>query len=163
MSPTSQVGQDAAVAVLQAQQVTLEASVRELASTVATGFASINAKMDRMNDIAMALATLTTQHESYREGLSRAFGEIEGVKRTADSLFDDAQAWRSKHTEVHTGINHRLSVAKGVVLGLTACAAIVVSLVTWAASSYIGDTRENTRAIHNIELEMARRLPGKLP
>lgn len=151
------------MAVLQAQQSTLEASVRELSSTVATGFASINAKMDRLNDITTSLATLTTQQESYREGLSRAFGEIEGVKRTAEDLYDDAQVWRAAHGEVHTGLNHRLSVAKGVVLGLTACAAIVVSLVTWAASSYIGETRENTRSIHNIELEMARRLPGKLP
>lgn len=117
MTPTNHAGQDAVVAVLQSQQGSLEASVRDLARTMSEGFASINTKMDRVNDIALSIAQMSERQIAHSEGLQRAFTSIEQVQDSIVRVTAEHAAYIEAHTRDHSSIDKSLSMAKGIIMG----------------------------------------------
>lgn len=172
---TTSSGQDAAVAVLQQQQQSLEASMRELSKTTAEGFASMAAKMERLTDLTITITQMSARQEAHGDGLSRAFGELKSIREAVERMGDENGAWRENyartvddrfasrdqstsqylehHAHEHREIDKRWSFARGWVLGVTITGAALISLLTWAASTYIGETRANTEKIHQLELK----------
>ena len=179
--PQNYGGQDAAVAVLQAQQSTLEVQNRELAKSVNEGFAAINAKIDRISDIAIAITQMSARQEAHSEGLSRAFNEIKGTHEALDRSVAEMTQWRDRlensiderfdvrdksrtryhdeHAGVHAEIERRLTLARGLVLGISLTYGVVLALVVWIAVGYLEDTGENRERIHQLELNEARAHP----
>ncbi len=162
MTPTTNAGQDPAVAVLQMQQSTLDSSMRDLARTMSEGFASMNTKMDRLGDISLSLASMAARQEAHSDGLSRAFNELKSLREAMTKGIDDHAEYAEKQALIHSDIDKRMSTARGVALGLMFAWTSLIGLLTWAASTYIAETRENTSRIHQIQLENAR-IHGRTP
>lgn len=156
MTPTP-VGQDAVVAVLQTQQIALEASMRDLSKTVSEGFAAMNAKMDRVNEIALTIAQMSARQEAHSDGLSRAFNEISKVADAQVASSAALAEYIEKHTEEHSQIDRRLFLAKGVFIGAGFAYTLLIAMLTWAATTYIGETRDNAKSIHQLELINAKK------
>jgi hypothetical protein len=162
MTPSTNAGQDPAVAVLQAQQSTLDSSMRDLARTMSEGFASMNTKMDRLGDISLSLAGMAARQEAHSDGLQRAFSELKSMREAADRQIADQADYAEKQAEVHKTIDNRLNTARGVAIGVMFAWTALVGLLTWGATSYISETRANTEKIHAIQLENAR-IHGRVP
>lgn len=177
MPPTTQ-GQDTAVAVLQHQQESLEKSLKTLSDAVIAGFAGMNEKMDRLNDISLSIERVSAEQRAHSDGLGRAFGEISALRAESEQRGIADQQWRTAYTHdtddrfavqaaarlkqqeehalVHNKIDAKFTFARGVLTGAGFLYTALVSLLLWAASTYIGDTRDNTARLHRIELENAR-------
>jgi hypothetical protein len=186
MDPTSQqAGQDAAVAVLQAQQKTLDASLQSLNVAVREGFATMAARMERLGDIALSIERINADQRAHSDGLQRAFGEIRGLRESIETRnaeeerlrtelardIDDRFAvqasarlqYQEEHARVHAALDSKVTFAKGVLVGAGFLYTALVSLLVWAASTYIGETRENTKKLHQLELENARHHTARTP
>lgn len=150
------------MAVLQAQQSTLDSSMRDLARTMSEGFASMNTKMDRLGDISLSLAGMAARQEAHSDGLSRAFNELKSLREAYDKQMQDLADYEDKQVMVHSTIDKRLDTARGVAIGIMFAWSSLVALLVWGASTYIGATRDNTDKIHAIQLENAR-IHGKVP
>lgn len=163
MSPTTQAGQDAAVAVLQTQQLSLESSVRDLARTMSEGFASMSVKMDRLNDVSLTIAAMSERQVAHSDGLQRAFNELNELSNTVDRMTGEHVAYVDNHAKEHNEISQRLAVAKGVFIGAGLAYGALFALVAWFATMYITQTNTNTQAIHQLQLDMTKHHPTGAP
>lgn len=152
MTPTNQAGQDAAVAVLQTQQLSLENSIRDLARTMSEGFATTNAKMDRLNDISLTIAAMSERQVAHSDGLQRAFNDIGKLNESVERMTGEHAAYVDDHAEKHTGIDSRLAMAKGIFIGAGLAYGALVGLLAWFATLYISQTTTNTNDIHQLQL-----------
>lgn len=143
MSPPSTGAQDAAVAVLQTQQITLERAVSDLSTRVAEGFSSIDAKLDRLNELTTTLARIAAQQEQHSDGLRRAFGEIQTLTAEVGSL------------------RRQIHLARGVTIGATLLGGSILGVVLWVSDGFIAEHRDNRDRIHQLELLNERHHPGR--
>lgn len=159
MTPPSNSGQDAAVAVLQTQQATLEASVRQLSTEMSTHFGALTAKMDRMSELSATLIQLQERQIAHSDGLNRAFNELQAVRSEHDHLVSIRDKFQSEHAEEHRAIDKRHSTVRGIVIGVSFAYGTTIGLLVWMATMYIGKVDRHTESIHNIELNEARNHP----
>lgn len=172
--------QSTAIAVLQHQQKSAEDSLREIQRTVTEGFASVNIKMDRVNELALNMSTLQTRMEAQNDGLIRAFATIEDVKRDQRGYEIDNERWRvaygldidqrfshrdsirEKYIEhqnvLHAKVEERLNWAKGVLWTMTVVGALLLGMFWRIMQPVIDDNRQHTKDIHALELKI---LPQK--
>lgn len=135
--------QDAAVAVLQTQQVALENGLRDLTARVTEGFSSMDAKLDRLNELTTTLARIAAQQEQHSDGLRRAFTLVAETQSEVNAL------------------RRQVNIARGVTLGVTILGGTVVSLLLWVSSGFIAEHRDNRNRIHQLELLNERHHPGR--
>lgn len=152
MTPINPAGQDASVAVLQSQQLSLESSVRDLARTMSEGFASMSAKMDRLNDISLTIAAMSERQVAHSDGLQRAFNELGKLSESVERMTGEHKAYIDDHTKAHAGIDSRLAMAKGMMIGAGVAYSALLGLLAWFATMYISQTTTNTEHIHELQL-----------
>lgn len=143
MSPPSTGAQDAAVAVLQTQQVTLEKGLHDLTLRVTEGFSSMESKLDRLNDLTTTLARIAAQQEQHSDGLRRAFAQVAEMQNELN------------------GLRRQVNVARGVTVGVTLLAGATIGLLLWVSDGFIVEHRDNRNRIHELELMNERHHPGR--
>lgn len=176
MTPHSQQGQDASVAVLQQQQLNLADGLRELSRSVNEGFASMTAKMDRINELTTSIAAITTRQEAHSDGLQRAFAEIQSVSSNLDQLVEDTARWRDfyarsvderfdavravagSHAEQNAkdlaNIGSQISWWRGAVLGFGVMVGVLVSVCSYVGGKYVNSTEKNTESIQQMQRQI---------
>lgn len=163
------------MAVLQAHQTNLEAQVRDLARTVQEGFASMGAKMDRLNEISLTIAQMSARQESHSDGLARAFGEIRALgerfdaglaqirqfERSIDTRFESQDQLRRQEREAHAAehrqIDRRFTFAQGALWAMGAVGTLALGLLVWAASQYIDTIDRTAERVRSLEIQQATR------
>lgn len=169
MTPTSNPAQDTAtaVAVLQNQQQSLDTAVREMARTIAEGFAGINVKMDRVNELASTVAQLSVRQESHSDSLTRAFATMENFAVDAKAHAAEEQAYRDEVNDIldkrfairdahHDTLNQKMSVARGWVAGAGALLAGSMGMMFWMANQFIDQIQTTDREVDKLQIEAAR-------
>jgi hypothetical protein len=180
MSIASQsgAGQDAHVAVLQAQQVSLENTLRDLSKNVNDGFAAMATKMDRINEITTSIAAITARQEGHSDGLARAFAELKSVNERLAQVIDENNSWRdvyakavddrfdgvrqaqithvTEHAKEHVAINSQISQWRGMVLGGGAVLSLLTGLIAWVGGKYVTTQETHSRDIRILESRVDR-------
>lgn len=168
MSPTPPSGQDtaSAVAVLQAQQQSLDGAMRDMTKTMAEGFAGINVKMDRVNELATTVAQLSVRQESHSDSLTRAFALMENMAVDAKAHAAEEQAYRDEVTALLdkrfairdrdlATLDRKMAVARGWVIGAGTLLGGSMAIMWWVAQLFIGQIQSNQAALQAMQLENA--------
>ena len=162
-----------AIAVLQHQQKTTEETLREIQRTVTEGFASVNVKMDRVNELALGMSQLQTRIETQHDGLMRAFANMEDMKRDAKLAESENDKWRVTHGQdidqrfahrdtireryiesqavAHNKIDSQLNIARGVVIGLGLLGSILISMLWWNVDQWIRQVQSHDNDIRVLQ------------
>lgn len=176
MTPHSQPGQDASVAVLQQQQTSLDNAFRDLTRTVNEGFAAMTSKMDRINELTTTMVAITTRQEAHSDGLQRAFAEIQATNHRLAQALEENTNWRDQYA---TTIDHRFDAARaqlddhkannakdhgevkaeiatwrGMVKGGAVVLAMMLSLLGWLGGRYITQTESNTQTAQDLQRQI---------
>jgi predicted negative regulator of RcsB-dependent stress response len=176
MTPHNSTGQDASVAVLQQQQSNLETSLRDLTRSVNEGFASMTAKMDRINELTTSIAAITTRQEAHSDGLQRAFSEIQSVNSALAPQLEDSARWREMQTRsvderfeavrevasAHasqnakdlSAVHSQISWWRGAVIGAGLVLGTLIGVFGWLGGKYVTSTENNTEAIHKLQRQV---------
>lgn len=170
-----QVTQGTAIALLQQAQQGTDTTLREITRQVSEGFASVNVKIDRVNELALGMSQLQTRLEAQNEGLIRAFATMEDIKRDAKLAESENDKWRVLHgqdidqrfshrdgirekyiesqTIAHNEINKQLSIARGVIIGITFAGGLIVGMLWWNVNQWVTNVQQQGQAIQTLQLE----------
>lgn len=144
-TPAPPVGQEAAVAALQATTQHLNERVGELAKATSDGLQSITHKLDEISRQSVEIASIAAAQREHGTGLERAFGEIRATNLRVDILGD-----KQNHIEKVA------ATGRGGLIVLSAVGAIIISLIVWAVNPVLQAASENTREIMKLQLEIER-------
>ena len=131
------------MAVLQTQQASLEATMRELQRLQSDGFAQMNAKMDRVNEVASSIALVQAQQQQHGDGLNRAFNDIRATNQRLQVLSED-----------YAALDRKANFAKGGLYVLGAVGGIVIALVVWGITPWFDAVKEAQRESTQLRLEV---------
>lgn len=172
-----------AIALLQYQQTQTENTLREIQRTATEGFASINVKMDRVNELALGMSQLQNRLEAQNEGLIRAFATMDDIKRDlrqvesdndkynvtfgqdVDQRFNHRDSVRDKYIEsqavAHDAINKNFAQARGVFIGVSLIGGLLLSLLFWNINQYTTSLQSLQTTVNQLQLEHAKQLTTK--
>lgn len=158
-NPQPQLGQEAAVAVLQTTTTHLEQRMTELVKTTSDGMTSIAAKLDEISKQSTIIAQLAAEQQAHSRGLERAFGEISRVE-----ALNKSEVARVEQKIDHNGsqineIKGSVAFAKGGLYVLGAVGALVIALMVWALSPTLNQASQNAEDIKQLEVNEAKYHP----
>ncbi len=176
MTPTHQQGQDASVAVLQQQTTALAESLRDLTKSVNEGFAGMQAKMDRINEITTTIAAITTRQEAHSDGLQRAFAEQRNLSEQLARVVEDNTNWRDQYATTvdtrfdaqrmlledhksanakdHSEVKAEIATWRGMVKGAAAVLALMIGLLGWLGGKYVSNTEINSKGLQELQRQI---------
>jgi len=131
-----QLGQEAAVAVLQTTTTHLEQRISELVKNHSDGMALIGTKLDEIARQSTLLATLQAEQTNHSTGLARAFERLDAQDRR---LLD---------------IDKKAASARGGLFMLSAISGVVLALATIFVAPIVNQAYENTKEIQRLEVEL---------
>ena len=168
MSPTHSTAQDtaSAVAVLQAQQQSLDGAIRDLTKTMAEGFAGMNVKMDRVNELGTVVAQLSVRQESHSDSLTRAFASMENLTLEAKKHAEEERAYRAESADQLDArfasrdrdigeIVRKIAHARGWVIGFGTLMAGCMAIMFWVANLFIDQIHTNTNELRALQIQNA--------
>lgn len=170
-----------AIAVLQHQQKSTEETLREIQRTVTEGFASMNVKVDRVNELALGMSQLQQRIETQHDGLMRAFANLEDVKRDIKLADADNDKWRVNHgIDIDQRFNHRdtireeyikghavkheaissdMSTARGIAIGVCLLGGLVTSMLWWNVDQWVRQVQIQGEKIEQLQRNSSPKVP----
>lgn len=139
------VGQEAAVAALQATTQHLNERVGELAKATNDGLQSIAHKLDEISKQSAEIAAIAASQREHGTGLERAFGQIAATNLRVDQL---AEKQHSTEKIAATG--------RGGLVVLAAVGAILFSVIGWAVNPVLQTAGQNAQEIMELKLDLER-------
>jgi hypothetical protein len=147
-----QLGQEAAVAVLQTTTQHLETRVGELVKSTNDGMAAIATKLDEISKQSAILAQLAAEQANHSKGLERAFGELRAVEVAGKSEVARLEQKIDHNTTSITEIKGQAQFAKGGLYVLGAVGVLVLGVLIWALNPTLQQAGKNAEEIKEIQL-----------
>jgi hypothetical protein len=142
-TPAPPVGQEAAVAALQATTQHLNERVGELTKATNDGLQAITHKLDEISRQSAEIAAIAAAQREHGTGLERAFGQI-----AASNLRIDQLAEKQHNTEKVA------ATGRGGLIVLSAIGAILFSVIAWAVNPVLQTAGENAKEIMELKLDL---------
>lgn len=162
MTPPNLVQEAADVAALRVQQNYLERTLTDLQKQNAEGLANIAQKLDQLNDVRTDLAKIDARLVGQSDSLARAHHRLDGLSQQLAEHVQESTAWREQvqlrlDARVAPLIAEQHNTAKtlaswrGTFVGVQGVMMLLLGLLTWLASGYIGKLEGTTKRVEVLE------------
>lgn len=162
MTQHTPVQEAADVAALRIQQSYLERALADLHKQTTDGFSNIANKLEQLSDVRTDLAKIDARLVGQSDSLARAHHRLDGVSQQLAEHMQESTAWRE---QVQLRLDARmaplvaegqttaktLAMWRGTFVGVQGVMALLLGLLTWMASGYIGKLEGTTKRVEVLE------------
>jgi chromosome segregation ATPase len=129
------------IAVLKSQHAELRRTVDEGNRVTQQAVAVLSGRIESLADMMQSIAKLQAQHESHRDGLNRAFEEIESTDRELSKHMAETNEWRKGHERENASVEKRLATWQGVAMGVTLSIGLATGAAMWGGNLMLQSMR----------------------
>lgn len=166
------------VAVLNAKYDMLAQSMNDMRSSMSSNFSALSTKFDVVTNLVREITRMQEKQEGHATGLSRAFQEIEDLRKQMhewdkengnwrlqheaatqlyrENILAERDEWRRVHAAEHAAIEKRSHTVRGIALGIASVYTLLLGLLLWVANGLINKLDAVDSRTRVMEIDHAR-------